>query len=150
MVFFLLAASNTLGSTHKVQECQLMPSYFLTCVFFLMTTIKQYNAMKWVQIGPAEGIVVFFLLGTTNTLGSIHKLQECKLRPSYFLTCVFFLMNTIKQYNAMKWVQIGPAQGIVVFFLLGATNTLGSVHKLQESRIRTFYCLMVWRHLVAD
>ena len=100
---------------------------------------------KW----PAQGIVVFFLLGETNTLGSTHKLQECQLMPLYFLACVFLPINTIKQYNARKWVQIGPAEGIlvscsrpaqgsVVFFLLGATNTLGSTPKLQECQLLPF------------
>ena len=66
------------------------------------------------QIGPAQGIVVFFLLGATNTLGRTHKLLECQLMPLYFLGCVSLLIKTIKQYNARKWVQTGPAQGILV------------------------------------
>ena len=99
-------------------------------VLSLMNTIKQYNGTKWVQPGPAQSSYcgILSLLGETNTLGSTHKLQ---LMPLYFLSCVFLLINT-KQYNARKWVQIGPAQGIVVFFLLGGTNKLSSTHDWQE------------------
>ena len=101
-ILSLLGETNTLGSTHKLQ---LMPLYFPSCVFLLINT-KQYNARKC--------IVVFFLLGETSTLSSTHELQECQLMPLYFQACVFLLINTISQYNARKWVQIGPAQGILV------------------------------------
>ena len=58
------------------------------------------------------------------------------------------LMNTIKQYNGTKWVQAGPAQSTYCgnLFLLGATNTLGRTHDLQEPRMTTDVFLFLVCH----
>ena len=81
-------------------------------------TCKNQEWQQMFFIFSLPCMVVFFLLGATNTLGSKHKVQECQMMPLYFLACVSLLINTIKQYNARKSVQIGPAQGIVVFSCL--------------------------------